>query len=65
MTREEVYSECLSKLYEANFLMLELPTGFGKSKLSIDLVNNLVETKYNNNWFNSCYTYYGCRLCII
>lgn len=48
MTREEVYSECLSKLYESNFLMLELPTGFGKSKLSIDLVNNLVENKYKD-----------------
>lgn len=48
MTRENIYSECLSKLYKSKFLILELPTGFGKSKLSIDLVNNLVKTKYKN-----------------
>lgn len=46
MTRTEVYSTCLSSLSKSSFLLLELPTGFGKSKLSIDLVNHLVFTKF-------------------
>lgn len=46
MTREEVFSECLSKIHKTNFLLLELPTGYGKSKLSLDLVNHLASTKY-------------------
>lgn len=46
MTREEVFSECLSKINKTNFLLLELPTGYGKSKLSLDLVNHLAATKY-------------------
>lgn len=32
MTREEVFSECLDKMNKSNFLLLELPTGFGKEK---------------------------------
>lgn len=46
MTREEVYSECLTKLKKSDFLLLELATGMGKSKQAIDIVNYLVETKY-------------------
>ena len=46
MTREEVFSECLDKLNKSDFLLLELPTGFGKSKLSLDIVNHLAATKY-------------------
>ena len=46
MTREEIFSECLDKLNKSNFLLLELPTGFGKSKLSLDIVNHLAATKY-------------------
>ena len=46
MTREEVYSECLSALEKSNFLLLEACTGYGKTKTSIDLVNHLVDTKY-------------------
>lgn len=48
MTREEIYTECLSKFNKTNFLLLELPTGYGKSKLSIDLANNLISTKYKD-----------------
>ena len=46
MTREDIYSECLSKIDDSKFLLLELPTGYGKSKLSIDLVNHLSGTKF-------------------
>lgn len=46
MTREEVYASCISSIDKSSFLLLELPTGFGKSKLSLDLVNHLVATKY-------------------
>lgn len=46
MTREEVYTECLTKLDKSDFLLLELATGMGKSKQAIDIINHLVETKY-------------------
>ena len=46
MTREEIYSECLTKLEKSDFLLLELATGMGKSKQAIDIINHLVETKY-------------------
>lgn len=29
MTREEVYTECLTKLDKSDFLLLELATGMG------------------------------------
>lgn len=46
MTREEIYSECLTKLEKSDFLLLELATGFGKTRNAILLINHLVETKY-------------------
>lgn len=46
MTREEVYQECLTKIDNTKFLLLELPTGYGKTKTSLDLVNHLIATKY-------------------
>lgn len=46
MTREEVYTECLSKIGKSNCLLLELATGFGKTLTAIRLVNHLVHTKY-------------------
>lgn len=52
MTREEVYSSCLQEMSKCNCLLLELPTGFGKTKLSIDLVNSLVETMYKDKGLN-------------
>lgn len=47
MNRTEVYNECIEKLSTWHTLLLELPTGYGKSKLSLDLVNHIVDTKYN------------------
>ena len=46
MTREEVFQECLTKIDNTKFLLLELATGVGKTKISLDLVNHLVATKY-------------------
>lgn len=46
MTREEIYSECLTKLEKSNFLLLELATGMGKTKQAIDIINHLAKTKY-------------------
>lgn len=46
MTREEVYTACLNGLSRSNFLLLELPTGYGKTKQSIDLVNHLSTTHF-------------------
>lgn len=46
MTREEIYSECLTKLEKSDFVLLELATGFGKTRNAILLINHLVETKY-------------------
>lgn len=46
MTRKEIYSECLTKLEKSDFLLLELATGFGKTRNAILLINHLVETKY-------------------
>lgn len=46
MTREEVYDKCVSTLEKSDCLLLEAATGLGKSKISIDLINHLVATKY-------------------
>jgi len=46
MTREEIYSSCLSAIGKSNCLLLELPTGYGKTALSIKLVNHLCDTVY-------------------
>ena len=42
MTREQIYNICLDKLQYSHNLLLELPTGFGKSKLAIDIINHLI-----------------------
>ena len=46
MTREEIYAQCVEKIAKTNCLLMELPTGYGKSKLSIDLVNYLIGSKW-------------------
>lgn len=46
MTREDIFKQCTQQISKTNCLLLELPTGYGKSKLSIDLVNNLCDTVY-------------------
>ncbi len=46
MTREEVYSACLTGIEKSNFLLLEAATGIGKTSISLKLANHLVATKY-------------------
>lgn len=43
MTREEIYK--LAEQNSSKYLALELATGFGKSKLAIDLVNNNISSQ--------------------
>ena len=46
MTRQEAYNSSIESIEKSNSLLLELPTGMGKSKLSLDLINYLVDTKF-------------------
>lgn len=46
MTREEVNNLALSTIDRAKFLILELATGYGKSKLAIDLINHICDRVY-------------------
>ena len=46
MTREEIYQACLDVIHKSKCLLLESATGTGKSKVSIDLVNQLCSTIY-------------------
>lgn len=46
MTREEVYNACIDSIGRKRSLLIEAATGFGKSKLAIDLVNHLCDTVY-------------------
>lgn len=46
MTREEVFNACIASTQKSNCLLLEAATGLGKSKLSIDIINHLIATKY-------------------
>lgn len=46
MNREEVQSLALNAIDNTKCLILELITGFGKSKLSIDLVNHICDRVY-------------------
>lgn len=50
MTREEIYNQCVQQIAKTNCLLMELPTGYGKSKLSIDLVNNLMKNQLHLPW---------------
>lgn len=43
MTREEVNSLALSKIDKAKYLILELITGMGKTKVAIDLINHICD----------------------
>ena len=49
MTREEVNNLALSKIDKAKYLILELITGFGKSKLAIDLINHICDRVFRNH----------------
>ena len=46
MTREEIYQQCVEKIAKTNALMMELATGTGKTKISLDLVNYLINSKW-------------------
>ena len=49
MTREEIHDLALSKIDRTKYLILELITGFGKSKLAIDLINHICDRVFRNN----------------
>ena len=42
MTREEIYSDCKKALTRSNCLLLEAATGFGKTSVSLKLINHLL-----------------------
>jgi superfamily II DNA or RNA helicase len=44
MTREQIYNQCVQKIDKTNTLLLQAATGTGKTKISIDLVNYLLDT---------------------
>ena len=46
MTREEIYAQCVEKIAKTNTLLMELATGTGKTKISIDLTNYLLNSKW-------------------
>lgn len=46
MTRSEIYEQCVEKIAKTNCLLMELATGYGKSKQSIDLANYLLASKW-------------------
>lgn len=48
MTRKEIYSQCVQSISSGNCLLMELATGTGKTRLSIDLVNHLKDTKFKS-----------------
>ena len=48
MTQEEVNSLALSKIDNTKCLILELITGFGKTKVAIDLTNHICDRVYRN-----------------
>jgi len=48
MTREEVYERSLEELETKNNILLELSTGFGKSKIAIEIVNKIKESEYKD-----------------
>ena len=48
MTRQEIYSLSVEKLAHHHTLLLELPTGFGKTAISLQLVNHLLSTNYKD-----------------
>lgn len=49
MTRKEVQELALSKIDETKYLILELITGMGKTKVAIDLVNHICDRAFRND----------------
>ena len=46
MTRSEIYEQCVQKIAQTNCLLMELATGTGKTKISIDLTNHLLSSQW-------------------
>lgn len=49
MTREEVNSLALSKIDKVKYLILELITGMGKTRVAINLINHICDKVFKNN----------------
>ena len=49
MTRNEIYNQCIQEISKTNCILLELPTGFGKTALSIKICNYLLSSKWYKN----------------
>ena len=49
MTREEVNNLALSKINKTKYLILELITGYGKTKIAIDLINHICDRVFRND----------------
>ena len=49
MTREEVNNLALSKIDSTKYLILELITGYGKTKVAIDLINHICDRVFKNH----------------
>lgn len=49
MTREEVNSLALSTIDKAKYIILELITGYGKTKVAIDLCNHICNRVFKND----------------
>jgi len=47
MTREEIHDLALSKIDNTKYMILELITGFGKTKTAIDLINHICDRVFN------------------
>lgn len=48
MTREEIYDACLQAMTKSKCLLLESATGTGKTKIAINLVNNLCDNELSS-----------------
>lgn len=48
MTREDIHDLALSRIDNTKYMILELITGFGKSKLAIDLINHICDKVPSN-----------------
>ena len=49
MTREEIHDLALSKVDRTKYLILELITGMGKTKIAIDLINHICDRVFRND----------------
>lgn len=49
MTREEIHDLALSKVDMTKYMILELITGYGKTKVAIDLINHICDRVFRND----------------